>query len=125
MNTTIQTEQKPKKFPEERPAICPVVDIHETKDAYLLLADLPGVTKQGVEILLEGNQLTIIGRRNWPATGSEAVLRESKPADFRRTFELDPSIDTSRIDAHVESGVLALHLAKAEHVKPRRIVVSG
>jgi len=52
---------------------------------------------------------------------AQLVYRESRPADYRRTFELDPAIDTGKINAKVEQGVLTLQLPKVEKVKPRKI----
>jgi len=63
-------------------------------------------------------------------TGSLPILQgtlihhESRPDNFRRTFELDPSIDAEKISAKIEQGLVTLTLAKAEHVKPRKISVS-
>jgi len=63
-------------------------------------------------------------------TGSLPILQgtlihhESRPENFRRTFELDPSIDAEKISAKIEQGLVTLTLAKAEHVKPRKISVS-
>lgn len=105
--------------------LCPLVNIFETKDGYVLEADLPGVNKNGLEILLEGNELTIIGRREPEVNAAELLYRESKPADFRRVFELDPAIDSQKISAKIEQGVLSLVLPKSEAVKPRRITVSS
>jgi HSP20 family protein len=100
----------------------PQVNIAETKDGFVLEAEMPGVNKEGLEILLEGNELTILGRRQ-RFEGAEAVYRESYDYDFRRSFELDPMIDTGRISARMEHGVLFLELPKAEKVKPRKIAV--
>ena len=103
----------------------PVVDIYETKDAYVLQADMPGVQKDGLEVLLEDNTLTLVGHRPpGPVTG-EVLVRESNGNDFRRVFELDPAIDTARIKARMDQGVLTLNLPKAERVKPRRIEVTA
>jgi HSP20 family protein len=103
----------------------PVVDIYETKDAYVLQADMPGVQKDGLEVLLEDNTLTLVGHRTpGPVTG-EVLVRESNENDFRRVFELDPAIDTTRIKARMDQGVLTLDLPKAERVKPRRIEVTA
>jgi HSP20 family protein len=102
------------------------VNIFESKDGYVLEAELPGVTKEGLEILLEDSELTLVGRR-YPETAdnAELVYRESSPYDFRRVFTLDPTIETSKIAAKIEDGVLVLNLPKAERVKPRRIAVGG
>ena len=102
----------------------PRVNIQETKDGYLLEAEMAGVNKDGLEISLEGNELTLVGRRAAEPQNLELLYRESSNADYRRMFELDPTIDTGRIEARMENGVLYLHLPKAEQVKPRKITVS-
>jgi len=102
----------------------PTVDLSENKDAYLLEAEMPGVNKDGLEVLLEGNELTIVGHRQPENISAELIYRESKPRDFRRVFVLDPSIDTKNISAQIDQGVLKLNLPKAEKVKPRKIEVA-
>jgi HSP20 family protein len=72
---------------------------------------------------LEGSELTILGRRTHELGGAEPIYRESYDRDFKRTFELDPTIDTQGISARMENGVLHLTLAKAEKVKPRKIAI--
>jgi len=124
MNAVTKTDQPAQPVAETRTYITPVVDVVETKDAYILEAEMPGVNKQGLEILLEGNELTILGHRATAMPDVEVVYRESKPADFQRVFELDPAIDTAKIDAKMEQGVLVLNLPKCERVKPRQITVT-
>ncbi len=104
--------------------LVPTVDIVENNDAYVLEADMPGVNKEGLEILLENNELTIIGHRTTQSSDAQYVYRESKPAHFRRVFELDPAIDIEKIDAKIDQGVLILSLPKSERVKPRKIMVT-
>jgi HSP20 family protein len=101
----------------------PQVNIVETKEAYLLEAEMPGVSKEGLEVQLEGNELTIFGRRTHESVGAELIYRESYDRDFKRTFELDPTIDTQKISARMDNGVLHLTLPKAEKVKPRKITI--
>ena len=108
----------------ERPFVAPEVNIFETKDEYVLEAEMPGVNKEGLEITLEGSVLTLAGHRSDAEPTGEAVYRESRPADYRRVFELDPAIDGDRINARVEQGILRLTLPKAERVKPRKIAVT-
>ena len=109
----------------ERGYLVPQVNIAETKDSLILEAEMPGVSKEGLEVLLEGNELTIVGRRETGVSGAEQVYRESSPRDFRREFVLDPSIDTSKLSATIEQGMLTLTLPKTEKVKPRKIQVTG
>ena len=104
--------------------ITPEVNIFETKDGYVLEAEMPGVSKAGLDIALEANTITIIGRREPLDVKAAALYRESSSADYRRVFELDPAIDTAKIEAKINQGVLTLHLPKSEAVKPRKVVVS-
>jgi len=108
----------------DRNYFSPEVNIYETKEGYVLEAEMPGVNKSGLEITLEGNVLTFLGHRGDDFLDASLLYRESKPADFRRVFELDPAIDTSKISAKIEQGVLTLHLPKSEKVKPRKIAVN-
>jgi len=102
----------------------PVASVIEGSDVYMLNVEMPGVNKEGLEISVENNELTIIGRRSLPQIEGTLIHRESRPENFRRVFELDPSIDMSNISARIEQGVLTLTLPKAEQVKPRKITVS-
>jgi HSP20 family protein len=97
--------------------------VKEDGDSYLLQVEMPGVNKEGLDISVENNELTITGRRSLPAVEGTLIHRESRSENFRRAFELDPSIDTSKISAKIEQGVLTLTLPKAEQVKPRKITV--
>lgn len=121
------------KTPETKPAtngearastLTPLANILESADGYLVEAEMPGVTKDGLEITVENGELAIVGHRPAVTPAGTALYRESRGLDYRRVFELDPSIDTSKITAKIEQGVLKLHLPKAEAVKPRRIAVT-
>jgi len=102
----------------------PRANILENKDTYVLELEMPGVSKDGVEITVENNELTIIGHRKDTELKADIVYRESRPLDFRRVFDLDPSIDATHISAKVDQGVLTLTLPKAESVKPKKITVT-
>lgn len=108
---------------ERRGWIQPQVNIVESRDGYVLEAEMPGVNKDGLEVLLEGNELTIVGRRAVPSLNAQLLYRESADRDYRRTFELDPAIDTGKIVARMDQGILYLELPKSERVKPRKITV--
>jgi HSP20 family protein len=82
------------------------------------------VNKEGLEIAMEDNELTIIGRRSLPTVDGTLIHQESRRENFRRAFEIDPSIDTDKISAQIDQGILTLKLPKSEKVKPRKITVS-
>ncbi|UCG31862.1 MAG: Hsp20/alpha crystallin family protein [Phycisphaerales bacterium] len=102
----------------------PNVDILESQDELTLLADLPGVKAEDVDIHFERGTLTLHGKvRPRQADKTNYLLREYGVGDFYRTFEVSESIDPSRIHAELKDGVLMLHLPKVEAAKPRKIEV--
>jgi HSP20 family protein len=109
---------------QERSFISPEVNIYETKAGYVLEADLPGVSKESLDISVEATTLTISGRREKSGLPGEQIYRECATADYRRVFELDPEIDSAAISAKLEQGVLTLTLPKAERAKPRKVAVA-
>jgi HSP20 family protein len=123
-NNETQTRNTPQNNYTRQNFVSPEVNIFETKDGYILQAEMPGVNKEGLEVTLEGNELTILGRRNRPELNIAPLYRESSTADYRRVFELDPAIDTGKVNAQINQGVLTLQLPKSEKVKPRKVTVS-
>jgi HSP20 family molecular chaperone IbpA len=117
-NPTTATEPS-----RERPFVSPDVNIYETSDGYVLEAEMPGVTKGGLEITLEANTLTIVGRRDDEVATGSPLYRESHATNYRRVFELDPAIAAEKIGAEMQQGLLTLTLPKAESAKPRRIQI--
>jgi HSP20 family protein len=101
----------------------PRVDLHQDADGYTLEVEMPGVNKQGVEITVEDGKLVLGGHRPLAGEFGRSVHRERKAGEYRRVFDLDPSIDATKISARVEQGLLTVHLPKAEAVKPRKITV--
>src|ERR1700722_10285142 len=104
--------------------VSPPVNIFETADGYVLETEMPGVPREGLDISVEANTLTLLGRREPNELQAEALYRESTTADYRRVFELDPVIDTARIEAKLDQGVLTVRLPKSERAKPRKVTVN-
>jgi HSP20 family protein len=123
MNTTVRDNRETEVRPSEH-SIAPMASVIEENDGYTLWVEMPGVNKEGLELSIENNELTIVGRRSLPAIDGTLIHRESRSENFRRLFELDPSIDANKISAKMEQGILTVTLPKAEHVKPRTIAVS-
>ncbi len=124
--STLKTEEKPTAGDNARRItyLTPPANIFETKDGYVLEAEMPGVNKEGLEVTVENNQLTLVGKRSLAPVPAELVYRESRDLDYKRVFDLDPSIDTGKISAKIENGVVTLALPKAESVKPRKIAIT-
>ena len=112
--------------PDRRNYVAPPANITANENEYCVELEMPGVDKQGLEITVEGSELTIIGRRKKELPEGELVYSESPLlADYRRVFELGADVDTSKIRAEMDQGVLKLHLPKREAAKPRKIEVAG
>jgi len=125
MNTLVRENRSAASNGEraEEQFIAPAATVLENADGYTLEVEMPGVSKETLEMWVENNELTILGRRSLPAVEGTLLHRESRVENFRRTFELDPSIDAEKISAKIEQGVASLTLSKAEQVKPRKITV--
>jgi HSP20 family protein len=122
-----QNQNRPARMEaqRERGFITPPANILANDNEYLIEVEMPGVAKEGLEITAQGNELTIMGRRKSDLPEGQLFYSESPFADFRRVFELGLDVDTSKIQAELEQGVLKLHLPKSEKAKPRKIPVNG
>ena len=109
---------------EELQTLLPRVDVFENKDGILLLADMPGVPKDKLELRVENDTLLIEGEIV-PDTpeNMEAVYAEVHLSRYRRAFSLSSELDTSRIDAQLRDGVLNLRIPRHAHAQPRKIEV--
>lgn len=106
--------------------VAPPVDIYENGKSITLLADMPGVSPEHLEIDLNEGVLTITGRVVRAESAlEEQVSREYRAATFQRKFTLSQSVDQARIEARLEDGVLHLELPKVEKAQPRKIQVKG
>jgi len=102
----------------------PSVDIFENDDSLIVLADMPGVKAQDLDIDLRERVLTLTGRASLPDSSKELdVLREYESGTFFRQFTLSETIDQAKIDARLADGVLRLELPKVEKARPRKLTV--
>jgi HSP20 family protein len=111
---------------EQQRAVLPAVDVFEDAGGITLLADMPGVPREQLELKIEGDALLIEGGVQ-PLTpeGLEAVYAEVRVPRYRRSFTLSRELDTARIEANLKDGVLTLRIPKQAHAQPRRIAVSA
>ena len=104
----------------------PAVDIFESEREITLLADMPGVTSDGVTIDVQNDELKVTGEVEPQRSENETyLLREYETGRFHRHFSLSDRIDQSKISASMRDGVLRLVLPKVEKAKPRRIEVKS
>lgn len=106
------------------PHVVPPVDVFEDEAGIILLADLPGVSRERLGVRVDGDNLLIEGTAEVAGPGDmDIVYGEAQVPAFRREFTLSRELDASRIEAQLKDGVLRLSIPKAEAAKPRRIEV--
>ena len=104
----------------------PTVDIFETNQEITLLADMPGVTADDINIDIEKNVLTLTGNvKPWESADESDVLVEFEIGKYYRQFTLSQVIDQAKIKAELKDGVLRLNLPKVKEAKPRQIKVKA
>lgn len=102
----------------------PPVDIYETEHEVIILADMPGIGIEGIDLSLENNILTLIGHRDLtPLSTGRVLLEEYESGHYLRRFTVDKSINQEGIEATLTDGVLKVHLPKSIPAQPRRIEV--
>jgi HSP20 family protein len=107
------------------PVYIPAVDIYESENEIVLLADMPGVAPGDVDVDLRDNQLTLLGKVSLEEKQERVLLQEYGVGDFYRQFTLSSRIDQGKIEASMKDGVLTLTLPKAEVAKPKKVVVKA
>lgn len=123
--TTQATSQVSQPPVPDRTVFMPPIDIYDSDEGLVLLADLPGVTIESLEIQVQDHRLTLFGRVN-PSVPPEARLlhQEFEWGDFLRSFILSDEVDHDRITAKLNHGVLEVVLPRATKSEPRRIQVN-
>jgi HSP20 family protein len=104
----------------------PAIDIHETEQGYLVLADLPGVAREDVKVQIEGRRVSVsapVRPQVEPTEGARVLYRERSAGSFARSFTLPVEIDQTASGARLEHGVLTLTLVKRSATSATRLEV--
>ncbi|MGB2817519.1 MAG: Hsp20/alpha crystallin family protein [Burkholderiaceae bacterium] len=119
-----QTPARQEQRAREARTMVPRVDMLEDETGITLLADLPGVSRESLELHVEGESLTIEGAVTAATPEAmEATYAEVRVPRFRRSFTLSRELDGGRIEAQLRDGVLRLRIPKQEHAQPRRVSI--
>jgi HSP20 family protein len=119
--TTAQTPTRRQTAERTMPTVAPAVDIFETDKAYVLLADMPGVRPDGLDVVAERDELVIRGRVERPVIAP--AYQEFELADYQRAFTLTEDLDTGGITAALKDGLLRVEIPKSPRVQPKKILV--
>jgi len=122
MDTTTSRTETQAAAEREIVTLAPPVDIYETDTAFVLLADMPGVAPDGLEVIVERNTLRIRGRAE-EKTG-EPEYQEFELGNYQSTFAITDDLDTERISAALRDGVLRVEIPKSERLRPKKIPVA-
>ena len=123
--STVPAKREDAEIPatrDESRYLVPPVDIYEEGDGLVVVADLPGVKKDNLNVRVDNNILTIEGDPRYELPGAP-VSEDFDLFRFYRQFELNDQVDQERIEADLKNGILTLRLPKAEAAKPRQITV--
>ncbi|MGH3462673.1 MAG: Hsp20/alpha crystallin family protein [Kribbellaceae bacterium] len=102
------------------------IDAYREGDQFVIKFDLPGVDRDSIELTVEKNVLTVRAERGWqPAEGQEVVAAERPQGTFSRQLFLGDTLDTDRITATYDQGVLTVLVPVSERAKPRRLQIQG
>jgi len=105
--------------------IVPLADIDESANEYVITMDMAGVEKTGVDITLDDNELTIRGAVDEPLKEKDITgYAEFSLYNYRRSFTVGNDIDSEKIRAAINNGVLSITLPKKEEIKPKKIEIS-
>jgi len=108
---------------EESRFLTPLVDIFETEEGLCLVADMPGVEKEGISIRVDNGVLTLEGRPAGTEEMGHALLEEFQLMPYYRQFQLDEIFDSEKMSAKLTHGVLTVSIPKQEKAQPRQIEV--
>lgn len=123
-NISTQPSQETTRRSEPEITLSPPVDICETDEGITLLADLPGVPRDGLNLRVEGNTLLIEANAHLDVPeGIQPLFADIRSTCYRRGFTLSNELDTGNIDASLQNGVLTLRIPKRAELKPRKIEV--
>jgi HSP20 family protein len=130
MTQELQAREKmevasPAEQTKARPVFVPAVDICESETGLIIMADMPGVTTDGLSVDLKDDTLTIRGEVKATDQGRTMLYREYHTGDYYRQFNLSSLIDQDKISAKLKDGVLTLELPKVEKAKPRQIEIKA
>jgi HSP20 family protein len=117
-----KTGKKPLATRDDAVYIAPPVDIFENEDSLIVVADLPGVDRDGVDIRVDDDILTIRGNAKY-AQQANVLRQEFTLENYYRQFQLSDEVDQTKIAAESKNGVLTIMMPKAEKSKPRQIKV--
>jgi HSP20 family protein len=125
MLDNLYSKESDLSFPSLNAGVFPSINLTEDKDNYYVRAELPGITKDDLDIEATGNNISISGERKIPSVeeGARYHRREREAGKFSRVIGLPGDINSERVSANLSNGILKLTAPKAEKAKPKQIAI--
>ncbi len=123
MKTQLEKQDNAVEKMNTAPTVAPWMDIYESQDEIVMLADLPGVSRENLELKFENNELTIRGAQTPREKSYKPLFRETRPMRYERSFKLPSGLDITKIKADLSDGLLKVTLPKSEEEKPHTIPI--
>lgn len=121
----MMTETNSRSITENRKVFhTPLADIFATADIYSVKLEVPGVTKENLNVIIEDDELKITAESSIEENENDLKYADYSVKNFSRNFRVGNDIDRNRIDAKLENGILTLTLHKSEEVKPKKIAIN-
>lgn len=122
--TTVKKANNNVEKAERSPVYVPLTDIYEENEAIVIVSEMPGVDEKNLDISIENDVLTLIGKQSTITTGGYHIIhRGYRPGTYKRSFNILTEVDQDRIKASLKEGILTVTLPKSEKAKPRKIKV--
>ncbi len=119
-----EKEQSWEEVLDSEAVVAPFVDIYETENDFILVANMPGVTRDEVKLKMDEGSLSIFGKVNFnELKNRKYILNENEVGNYFRKFRISNSVDETKIEARFDNGQLTLKLPKHDRIKPRTIEV--
>lgn len=103
--------------------VSPSTDVYETPDAFVLMIDMPGVSREAISVTMEGGTLSVQAKVSYHSGKPVLLFNELQHTAYYRLFNLGDGVDRNSVDAQYEDGVLVIKLFKNEKAKPREIQI--
>lgn len=102
----------------------PLADIYETDDVYSVKMEMPGITKENLNIVIDDDELKINAESSIEDNDKDIKYAEFTAKNYSRTFRVGNDVNRNKVDARLENGILTLTLHKSEEVKPKKITIN-
>lgn len=124
-NKNVEKRDETQELRKERKTFPACCDIYSEGDNVVLQLEMPGVSRENLQVHVDGDLLIVHGNKRIPAVGGEFHIREIPDGDYHQEYTLDDTIDRDKISASINNGIVTITMQLKETVKPRKIKINA